>query len=150
MLRFLLLLFFIVAPALADDPKITKDSSKIKDQSLGRCPGNSANLTLLSNGKKYSFHKTKVNWTSANETCNKMGLQLAKIMDQNDERVVAAGAKKFAEWKVWWVSKKESQVGGENSDKCVFIFHYDPQKLTSQWSCTSEFYFICQLPRECN
>ncbi|XP_059470841.1 uncharacterized protein LOC132193906 isoform X2 [Neocloeon triangulifer] len=48
----------------------------------------SAKTTLLSNGKMYSFQLVEKSWSSANETCEKQGLHLAKIRDSDDLKLV--------------------------------------------------------------
>ncbi|XP_059471016.1 collectin-12-like [Neocloeon triangulifer] len=128
-----------------------------------------SNLTLLSNGKMYSFHPTAATWNSANETCSKKGLHLATIKDQNDAQVVAAEGRRLDEGNTWWVSAKnlESEKdfrwqdgtkleldsplwtdGAGKTDDCVRIYNWAKGKLSSA-KCSAYWYFICELPSEC-
>ncbi|XP_059468797.1 uncharacterized protein LOC132192725 [Neocloeon triangulifer] len=71
-----------------------------------------AGLTLLANGKSYSFQLASKNWSSANETCVKQGLQLATIRDEYDlMRVVRQGREVDRDINSWWVSAKNSANG---------------------------------------
>ncbi|XP_059471008.1 uncharacterized protein LOC132194001 [Neocloeon triangulifer] len=131
----------------------------------------SSNLTLLSNGKKYSFHQTKKNWTSANEFCSKNGLNLATITDLNDAHVVAAQGRRIISGQAWWVSAKNEGRGSEmdfrwldgtrleldsllwwdganKTNDCVIINNWTGGKLWSD-PCINPRFFICKLPSEC-
>ncbi|XP_059471001.1 C-type lectin domain family 4 member F-like [Neocloeon triangulifer] len=130
-----------------------------------------SNLTVLSNGKIYSFHQTLENWTSANETCSKNGLHLATIRDQNEAQLVAAEAQRIIKGYAWWVSAKnlgrgsekdfrwrdgtklelDSPLWWEKADKtedCVRTYNWTNRKLYS-YPCNSDLPFICELPSEC-
>ncbi|XP_059471009.1 uncharacterized protein LOC132194002 [Neocloeon triangulifer] len=130
-----------------------------------------SNLTVLSNGKVYSFHQTRANWNSANETCSKKGLHLATTKDSNDAQVVAAEAKRIHSSNVWWVSAKNQGSGSEkdfrwrdgtklelesplwmdSADKtkdCIYTHNWPKGKFYSS-NCTNNYYFICELPSEC-
>ncbi|XP_059471010.1 C-type lectin domain family 4 member F-like [Neocloeon triangulifer] len=131
----------------------------------------SSKLTMLSNGKIYSFHPTYENWNSANETCVKKGLHLATITDLNEATLVAAEAKRIKKGTGWWVSAKNQASGSakdfrwndgskleldsplweENADKrydCIHTYNWPKGKLYSH-SCNSDQPFICELPSEC-
>ncbi|XP_059488989.1 C-type lectin domain family 4 member F-like [Neocloeon triangulifer] len=146
---------------------------------LVKCPlARFANLTMLSNGKMYSFHQIYENWNAANESCNKMGLHLATIKDQKDAQVVAEEGQKFGKWEVWWVSAKNSGIegrrdfrwhdgtklemdsplwkaGADKTEDCVFIFNYGNNdhcpnsKKLHTYLCNYVYYFICELPSSC-
>ncbi|XP_059478232.1 C-type lectin domain family 4 member F-like [Neocloeon triangulifer] len=135
----------------------------------------SAYLTELSNGKKYYFNKTRVNWDEAEERCKGMGLTLATIRDETDLNATWAEAKRrehsqheFVKGSYWWLSAKDYgkegkydvrwQDGSEleqnsplwraDADKkkgCVYV---DTGKLKGG-ACSSTIYFICELPSQC-
>ncbi|XP_059470946.1 uncharacterized protein LOC132193965 isoform X1 [Neocloeon triangulifer] len=130
----------------------------------------SSKLTFLSNDKMYFFsYPINANWTSANETCSKRGLNFATIKDQNEAKVVAAEAHRIHTG-AWWVSAKNQASGSEKdfrwndgtkleldspmwvegADKrkdCVLLYNAKG-KLNS---CPSNFNqpFICELPSQC-
>ncbi|XP_059471002.1 C-type lectin domain family 4 member F-like [Neocloeon triangulifer] len=129
-----------------------------------------SNLTVLSNGKIYSFHQTLANWSSANETCNKKGLHFATITDLNEATLVAAEAQRINVY-YWLVSAKNQASGSakdfrwrdgskleldsplwkEDADKtedCVRTYNWTNRKLYS-YPCNSDLPFICELPSEC-
>ncbi|XP_059471022.1 hepatic lectin-like [Neocloeon triangulifer] len=126
----------------------------------------SSNLTELSNGKNYSFHQTRANWTFASEFCSKKGLNLATITDENDAQVVAAEGRRIYN-DGWWVSARnverefqwldgsvlelDSPLWRDGTDKtkdCVYIYNYSNGKLRSR-ACNENLPFICELPSEC-
>ncbi|XP_059474332.1 C-type lectin domain family 4 member K-like [Neocloeon triangulifer] len=128
--------------------------------------------TLLSTGKKYLFSlPMKKNWASAKEFCTEKSLHLATIRDQNDAQVVAAAGKRIVSNQGWWVSARNqgsgnqtdfqwhdgTQLGsdsplwtdGDNKAKdCVRIFDWSSGNLNS-FECTTDLFFICELPSEC-
>ncbi|XP_059477345.1 uncharacterized protein LOC132197805 [Neocloeon triangulifer] len=133
----------------------------------------SANLTQLSNGKKYLFSFTnEAAWAVANENCKGMGLHLATPRDHDDLIKIWREAKKRSTryGDGMWLSARNYGSGGkyevrwhdgselqENStlwrneaDKksCVYFYTYKTEKLNSA-TCTSETPFICELPSEC-
>ncbi|XP_059488579.1 uncharacterized protein LOC132204225 [Neocloeon triangulifer] len=139
-----------------------------------RCPGRLANLTTLSNGKKYLFSYPTYygNWNFAKETCSKNGLQLATIRNLVDAHVVVAEIKKNYGGHGCWVSAKNSGIGGRKefrwhdgtklelssplwtggvakNDECVFIYDYSSEGKLNCNECTTYYYFICELPSEC-
>ncbi|XP_059491159.1 C-type lectin domain family 4 member F-like [Neocloeon triangulifer] len=80
-----------------------------------RCVGaRVGGLTLLSNGKSYSFHQAGKSWSSANETCVKQGLHLATIRDREELLLVLEEANKVDRYtENWWVSAKNAATGSE-------------------------------------
>ncbi|XP_059482155.1 uncharacterized protein LOC132200584 isoform X1 [Neocloeon triangulifer] len=133
----------------------------------------STNLTLLSNGKMYFFsNPAEANWTSANETCTKMGLHLTTIRDQNEEKVVAAeGYRLHAAYELWVSATNQGSGSGKefhwsdgtkleldsplwnvNADKtwdCVLIYHGWNMGKLATLPCDFTRPFICELPSEC-
>ncbi|XP_059483627.1 hepatic lectin-like [Neocloeon triangulifer] len=171
MARFFLLIVLLVAAALANEPANQIIQNRLPEHcNLAR--SSKSNLTTLSNGKRYSFYPTEKNWTSANETCAKMGLHLATIRDLNEAQIVAAEGNRIKKDDAWWVSAKNQGSGSEkefhwsdgtkleldsplwmdNAYKkkdCVLIYHgWNKGKLTSN-ICNYGTPFICELPREC-
>ncbi|XP_059470859.1 uncharacterized protein LOC132193922 [Neocloeon triangulifer] len=143
------------------------DHFKQLNEPKKKCPpADSINLKTLSNGKKYFFNSTAVNWSRANELCDKQGLHLVKIKDLHDTQIWMTELS-YA----WWVSVKNQGTGGEkdfrwrdgtkldlnsplwweNADKthdCVYINTWRKGKLNSH-PCYGTSYTVCELPREC-
>ncbi|XP_059471014.1 uncharacterized protein LOC132194006 isoform X2 [Neocloeon triangulifer] len=131
----------------------------------------SANLKMLSNGKKYFFSTNKKTWTSANVTCARLGLHLATIANLTDAQVVIEEGKKMHGRNVWWVSAKNQGRGSEiefrwqdgtklesdsplwadgatKTDDCVYIYNYNKGKLYSH-PCSGTTNILCELPKQC-
>ncbi|XP_059471033.1 uncharacterized protein LOC132194019 [Neocloeon triangulifer] len=165
MARLVLLLVLLVGAALASE------SSNKPSEVETRCDrARSSKLTLLSNGKKYSFHTTFKRWNDANETCANQGLHLATIKSQNEAELVAAAAERIEDTGFWVSVKNQASgnrkdfrwqdgtkleldsplwSGGADKKKdCVYIFNWTRGKLNG-YSCTERAYFICELPSEC-
>ncbi|XP_059478121.1 C-type lectin domain family 4 member F-like isoform X2 [Neocloeon triangulifer] len=128
-----------------------------------------ANLTRLSNGKKYYFHTYSKNWIEANKTCASMGLHLATLRDHTDLNVTRAHANATRRGSDWWVSTINYEIptrynvrwhdgselpqnstlwkyGADKLGGCVYL--YTGGKLNG-YNCRDNNYFICELPREC-
>ncbi|XP_059477339.1 uncharacterized protein LOC132197798 isoform X3 [Neocloeon triangulifer] len=135
-----------------------------------------AELTKLSNGKKYAFSYPEHDWeltpADAATKCAEKGLHLATFRDEADLNAVvtAAADRTTYAWR-WWVSAKNHGSGenydvrwhdgsvlerksplwrfeGGTKEGCVYFHSGNDRRLN--WSeCRDHNYYVCELPTEC-
>ncbi|XP_059477337.1 myb-like protein X isoform X1 [Neocloeon triangulifer] len=123
------------------------------------------------NGKKYYFQLLKTDpflgdWQNKKDKCERKGLELVTIKDEDELKVVAEHALTLEDY-FWWVSaknygdennydfrwldgtklEKNSPLWGPNPEKkhCVYL----SKKSLFSDSCDRNQRYICQLPKEC-
>ncbi|XP_059490107.1 C-type lectin domain family 4 member M-like [Neocloeon triangulifer] len=130
----------------------------------------SSSLTTLPNGKKYLFKTERSNWTDAQKSCKKLGMNLASTKNQDDlNELWNYGKTQNQHW--WWLSGRDYGSGGihdyrwidgtelpENStmwrsggngNECVYIWAQEPYTING-WGChDTDAYFICEYPPKC-
>ncbi|XP_059479057.1 C-type lectin domain family 4 member K-like [Neocloeon triangulifer] len=133
----------------------------------------SANLKALTNGKKYSFHSTVIEWANARDSCAKQGLHLASIGDQSDAEALWAATQNVSPNTYWWVSAKNAgswtkknfrwhdgtklemdsplwKAEAQKTADCVVAANWGNGTLKVEARpCINDYYYICQLPTEC-